>query len=417
MTVSHSPPSGNFKMPSTPRTSTPPRQLFKESSKKGKQNYVSPVVLSDTEDELDPIFQRRSGHSGSQLSMDKQRNVRRHSISHSVPHLRTMNKNYAEPAEPDISLNSATRNFLNLWNEKFGLRRSILLYLTLLVVIICFYINKDLNILNPISLDTAIFTKCDREHSADASYSCIEEHHLNSTLVLLKKISNELQTRTLSKICEQKTSISTLYCVKDIVKPSRYMLQQLMDVQNCEYLIDHNPHWGIQNVDENGIKLTMEEILHQRANHKNCFAMNKPRLPLKCLIYRKLETFYLAIGTVCILGIPGYVGYFVYTKRRKLVDNLIADIVREVHKKNNAVVVISRLKDKLIDPMDRKSLDWAWEEAINYLKYNDGRIQFEIKNINDVECKVMRWNDGQIAFNEQVNFEKITRKFHVLSIC
>lgn len=445
-----------------------PSQLAGKSSGKKSSIYVSPVIINDSEDDEIDLSLRRSGTgnsynlsgNSSRVSLsgvgggdssyydsslrngnaeneiddeddgnstsdytrrllqfrNDQRTVRRRPTSHLMPRSEPMNENdivyHAEPSlEPaQIPLNIAIRNFINRLDEYYGLRQTIVPYMLLLslvlffIVIVCFYITMRPDIQNTISLETTMFTKCDLEHESAASYSCIEENHLNSSLVLLKRIGHELQSRAMAKNCDQETSISMLYCVKDILKPGD-LLQQLKDVHNCEYLIDNNPHWGIQNVDVDGGILSLDQVLHKRADHENCFTIKKPKLPLKCVIYSKLQTFFLIIGFVGIVGVLGYLGNLFYKfvvqvkeKRRELVQKLITDIINSLLEKTmidkeNPVVVITHLRDKLIDPAKRKEHEWAWVDAIKYLEKNDSRIQFELKNINGEDFKVMRWID------------------------
>lgn len=270
------------------------------------------------------------------------------------------------------------------------------------------------DIQNSISPANAQHKICGFNQESDASYTCIEEQHLNSSLNLLKKIGKELQERALARNCRKITSISNLLCVKDILAKNQHseeILHILKDIFNCQYLVDQNKQWGLQNTDQEGNLITLEEVLDLRQHQKNCFAISQPTLPLKCHIFNKVQTIFVLFGCICLALLVFYVGNLFYKfvmhvkeKRKELVKRLITEIINALVDKSNSdqenpAIVISHMRDKLIEPTKRREYEAAWNEAIRFLELNDSRIQFEMRNINGEDFKMMRWMSGSLMYN------------------
>lgn len=148
----------------------------------------------------------------------------------------------------------------------------------------------------------------------------------------------------------------------------------MQDIHSAEYLLAMNPQWGMQNVDEDGQELTLRQLAEKRAT--NCFVVSKPKLPLSCIIYNKLETSFMIIGTIGICAIALYavrqlvkLVLIAREKRKELVNRLINEIITALLEKmmldkDNPILVLNHLREKLIDPQKRSEMEWAWVEAI-----------------------------------------------------
>lgn len=341
----------------------------------------------------------------------------------------TVNENdivyHAEPSlEPaHIPLNAAIRNFINRLDAAYGFKQTFvpmvlvtfLIVFFVLIIFVYVTISPDIeNILNP---STTLYVPCESNHEMDASYTCIEEQSLDSSLSLLKILVPELQKRARAHRCgDQSDRTSSVMCIKDFWHylsdnqlHSRYNSQHslgldlLKDMHNIEYLVDRNKQWGIQNVNENGELISLDDVVAMRPHQTECLAISKPKLPLTCTIYNKIQTFFIIIGTLAIISsIVFFVRRFyqfvqqVKQKRRDQVDHIIREICntlmeKTIYDKDNNSVIMNHLRDKIIDPSKRSEFAWAWQEAVSYLEKNDSRVHFGVETINGEDFKVMRW--------------------------
>ena len=334
---------------------------------------------------------------------------------------------HAEPAlEPaHVPLKIAVRNFINRLDAAYGFKQTfvpmvlVASLIVFFVLIIFAYVTISPNIENILNPSTSSYVLCDGQQDIDASYACIEEQNLESTLNLLKILARELQARAINHRCNEKsTSISSVMCVKEFWNylsdnqlHSRYNshhslgLDLIKDTHNIEYLIDRNKQWGIQNVNSNGEPISLDEVVKLRAHQTECFAILKPRLPLMCTIYNKIQTFFFIIGTLAIITLTVFIVrkfhqfvVLVKEKRRAVVDHIIREICstlmeKTIQDKDNNAIVVNHLRDKIIEPSKRSELSSAWHEAISYLEQNDSRIHFGIETINGEDFKVIRWID------------------------
>lgn len=336
-------------------------------------------------------------------------------VHHSEPSL--------EPAH--ISLTMAIKNFITRLDAAYGFKQTFvpMVLVTFLIVffllIIFVYVTISPNILNVLNPSTTLYVSCTSQHEADSSYTCIEEKSVAPTLSFLKILAPELQTRAVAQRCGDKSSgLSNIMCVKELwqylsdnQQQSHYREQNsdgtkmLKDVHNIEYLIDCNKQWGIQNVNDRGEPITLEEVVELRAHKANCFAILRPKLPITCTIYNKLQTFFFIIGALAIISVAVFIVrkfcqfiLQVKEKRRQQVDIIIREICstlteKSIQDKENPSVVLNHLRDKIIEPSKRSELAWAWKEAIGYLEQNDSRIHFGIETVNGENFKVIRWID------------------------
>lgn len=341
----------------------------------------------------------------------------------------TVNENdivfHAEPSlEPaHIPLNTAIRNFINRLDAAYGFKQTFvpmvlvtfLIVFFLLIIFAYVTISPDIeNILNP---STTSYVACHNNQEMDASYTCIEEQSLDSSLSLLKILVPELQRRARAHRCgDQSDGSSSVMCIKDFWHylsdnqlHSRYSSQHslgldlLKDMHNIEYLVDRNKQWGIQNVNENGEPISFDEVIAMRPHQTECLAISKPKLPLACTIYNKIQTFFIIIGSLAIISSIVFIVRKFYQfvqqvkqRRRDQVDHIIREICstlmeKTIYDKDNNAVIMNHLRDKIIDPSKRSEFAWAWQEAVNYLEKNDSRVHFGVETINGEDFKVMRW--------------------------
>lgn len=355
-------------------------------------------------------LRKRSAYAGQRSSdYDSENDI----VYHAEPSL--------EPAR--IPLNTAIKNFINRLDAAYGFKQTfvpmvLLLLLGIFFLLIIFAyvtISPDIeNILNP---STTLYVACDNQET-DASYTCIEEQSLEPALSLLKVLAPELQSRAVSSRCGDKSNaVPSIMCVKDFWHflnenqlHNRYSqhlhgLDMIKDVHNIEYLIDRNKQWGIQNVNADGEPISLDEVMGLRAHQTECFSITKPKLPITCTIYNKIQTFFVIIGTLAIISIIVFIVRKFYQfviqvkeKRRAQVDQIIREICttlmeKTMQDKENNGIVLNHLRDKIIEPIKRSELAWAWQEAVAYLEHNDSRIHFGVETVNGEDFKVIRWID------------------------
>lgn len=331
---------------------------------------------------------------------------------------------HAEPSSSletaHIPLNIAIKNFVNRLDAAYGFKQTFvpMVLVTFLIIffllIIFAYVTISPNIENILDSKTTAYVPCSYQMENDASYSCIDEQRLDSSLSLLKVLASELQARVVAQRCTRdgKNSVSNVICVKDFWQYlNEHQLQHsqgldlIKDMHNIEYLVDHNKQWGISNVNFQGEPISMNDVFNLRAHQAECFAILKPKLPISCTIYNKIQTFFVIIGTLSIISaMIFFVRKFyqfvlqVRERRRQQVDQIIREICttlmeKAMQDKENSAIVLNHLREKIIEPSKRSELAWAWQEAIGYLEQNDSRIHFGVDIINGEDTKVIRWVD------------------------
>ena len=433
--------------------------LEKSFSPSTSYSYISPVITSKsfnnkstnsrTTDHYNSDSSLKNGYNGSDNDYDddsftsgytkrllqfrgdamqklQQQNVKKRKTNTHQPVSENDIVYHADPSSDPVPmpLNTAIKNFINRLDEYYGFKQTLVPYFLLSVFVIFFlliifvYMTIRPDIENTLSPSTTSYIKCNYNNDNEDVYACIDESSLESSLTLLKYFVPELQSRAVLYKCDKSSSLSNILCANDLwtfinEHKSQRHNQELRtgghdiykDLHNVEYLVDRNKQWGIQNVDENGVQITLNEVVTRRAQKTNCLAILKPKLPLMCIIQTKLQTFFVIVGSLAIIATVFYVvrrfiHFVIQVKetRRNNINQLINEIISSLLEKTmcdkeNPVLVINHLRDKLVDPTKRNEMEWAWNEAIRYLEMNDSRIQFEIKNINGEDFKVIRWID------------------------
>lgn len=87
-------------------------------------------------------------------------------------------------------------------------------------------------------------------------------------------------------------------------------------------------------------------------------------------------------------------------RKRAQTDYIVREICRilsESSQRDRPFVVLSQLRDKIIAPSKQAELKSAWQEAINYIRQNDSRIQFGVDMVNGESVKGFRWIEDVAA--------------------
>ncbi|XP_075153412.1 LEM domain-containing inner nuclear membrane protein MAN1 [Haematobia irritans] len=236
---------------------------------------------------------------------------------------------------------------------------------------------------------------------------CINNEALAPSLALCKELIQLLQTNTEVHYCqdrEQSAEVTVSDFMKHLYK--KHMSEGktydghkiLKSFHAALYLIENNPQWKIQILNKpEGQELV--DIYKQDVR----FTLLKPYLPLKCILYNKLQRFLFIIGTLFIIALVLLVSYTAWSwwNRRKMmkikaVEGFCRDVIKELiqrssMKNDSGEVIINHLRDKLLPINKRKALLWAWNEAIQKLEASDSRIQFAMIMQNGEEFRTMKW--------------------------
>lgn len=320
-----------------------------------------------------------------------------------------------DPEPPQIPLRVAMGNLLSKLDEHYGFKQTFIpcallcLFIAFLVFVAFMYMTISTDIASTLnSIDTR-YDLCDG--TIKDTNKCIAQSELESALDLLKIVGSELKSRVEHSKCVD-SSVSYWMSANEVLKlakehsPNILIPQLTKYLHAMEYLIDRNPQWRINHCDQDGKEIDFIEVLRRRPTKSNYFAILKPKLPFTCMLYNKFHTFFVIIGVLGLVGIITYlVNYFlkfvlyVKQKRKNQVNVLISEIIQAVSQAANdpsdegGVVIVNHLRDRLITPDNRKKLEWAWVEALQFLEQNESRIQFEVGNRGGEDFKMMRWID------------------------
>ncbi|XP_058838717.1 inner nuclear membrane protein Man1 [Topomyia yanbarensis] len=324
------------------------------------------------------------------------------------------------PEPPQIPLRVALGNLITKLDEHYGFKQTFIpcallcLFIAFLVFVAFMYMTITTDIASTLnSIDTR-YELCETT-TTDGS-RCIPQSELEPALEMLKLVGTELKSRVERSKCVD-SSVSYLMNADEVLKlakehnPSTLIPQLTKHLHTMEYLIDQNPQWRINHCDQDGNELKFEEVLRRRQTKSNYFAILKPKLPFTCMLYNKFHTFFIIVGVLGMIGMSTYLGNCflkfvlqVKQKRKDQVNLLITEIIQAVSQASSSVggnepseegglVVVNHLRDRLITHDNRKNLEWAWIEALQFLERNESRIQFEVGNRGGEDFKMMRWID------------------------
>lgn len=246
--------------------------------------------------------------------------------------------------------------------------------------------------------------------------NCIEKDQLEPAFNLLKFLIPQLQQRIEINRCKDATAAFAM-SAKEVVQ---FLLdaheQSAIDIiralHNAEYLISMNSQWRVGHfIDGSGQAaaiISMTNLVRLRPSQSNYFAIVKPRLPVSCFLYNKLQAVFAIIGWIVILALIAFIIIFAIRfirghlqTRRERVTNMVEEIKNVLMEKaydpdtactDAASVVINHLRDKLIPPAERSKMESVWNAAIKAVE-SDSRVQFSVATRNGEDYRVMRWID------------------------
>ncbi|XP_065082075.1 inner nuclear membrane protein Man1 [Ochlerotatus camptorhynchus] len=320
-----------------------------------------------------------------------------------------------DPEPPQIPLRVAMGNLISKLDEHYGFKQTFIpcallcLFIAFLVFVAFMYMRISPDIASTLSSIDTSYDLCDST-TTDMN-KCVAQSELEPAFELLKLLGTELKSRVEYSKCVD-ASVPYWMSADEVLKlakersPNVLIPQLTKYLHTIEYLIDRNPLWRINHCDQDGKEIDFMEVLRRRSTRTNYFAILKPKLPFTCMLYNKFHTFFVIIGVIGLVGIITYlVNYFfkfvlyVKQKRKNQVNVLISEIIQAVSQaasepsEEGGVVVVNHLRDRLITPDNRKRLEWAWVEALQFLEQNESRIQFEVGNRAGEDFKMMRWID------------------------
>lgn len=246
--------------------------------------------------------------------------------------------------------------------------------------------------------------------------NCIERDQLEPAFNLLKLLIPQLQQRIEFNRCNDPTAAFAM-SAKEVVQFLFETHQQsaidiIRSLHNAEYLISTNPQWRVGHfIDASGqpsASISMTNLVRLRPSQSNYLAIVKPRLPVSCFLYNKLQAVFAIIGWIVVIALVAFVVLFAIRfirghlqTRRERVTNMVEEIKNVLMEKaydpdtactDAASVVINHLRDKLIPPTERSKMESVWNAAIKAIE-SDSRVQFSVAIRNGEDYRVMRWID------------------------
>lgn len=307
----------------------------------------------------------------------------------------------------------------NLWtrlNIKGKFKQSSVPYLLIsclglfFLVLAILYMTKPPDMPSTMLEKSTTFTLCNQlSYTAKPSIDCINDDVLESSLALNKELIQLLQTNTEMHYCKDRSispEVSGTEFMKYLYKKRTTDAHKLLKSFHAAlYLVEHNPQWKIQILNRpDGQQLP--DIYKQDIR----FGLLKPYLPLRCILFNKLQRFFLIIGTVFLMAILAgaiFVIWRFWQQRRQLrlktVDHFTKEIIKELMHRvslkddSQGELIINHLRDKLIPLNKRKSLMSCWNEALQKLEASDSRIQFGAILQSGEEFRTMKWVESVLS--------------------
>uniref|UniRef100_A0A1I8PUE4 LEM domain-containing protein n=1 Tax=Stomoxys calcitrans TaxID=35570 RepID=A0A1I8PUE4_STOCA len=337
------------------------------------------------------------------------------SDSDSSPTRYSMNRrNYNKKTVPEIIWSKI--NLKEKWKQSsvpYLLMTCLGLFFVLLAIL---YMTKPPDMPSTMLEKSTSFTLCEQEQNwpetttgmARPYIDCITNEAIAPSLALCKELIQLLQVNTEVHYCQdrqQSPEVAVTDFIKHLYKKRIADGHKLLKSFHAAlYLIEHNPQWKIQVLN----KPEGPELL-DIYKHDVRFVLLKPYLPLKCVLYNKLQRFLFIIGTIFIIALILIVVFAIWrwVSQRKLnqqraVENFCKEIIRELTqrssmKNDTGELIINHLRDKLLPINKRKALLWAWNEAIHKLESSDSRIQFGSILQNGEEFRTMKWCESVMS--------------------
>ncbi|XP_058121937.1 inner nuclear membrane protein Man1 [Anopheles ziemanni] len=331
------------------------------------------------------------------------------------------------PDPPSIPYRVRIGNMIKRLDDAYGFKQTFIpcallcLLMAFLLFVAFMYMTISTDLASTLSSIDTRYDLCEKEGGI-AGTTCVQSGDVEPALELLKLIGNELKARVEQHHCRDAATVSGLMSAGEALKyakensPSVLIPQLTRHLHAMEYLIDRNPQWRIDHCGSEGEPIAFAEVLDRRATRSNHFTILRPKLPFTCMMYNKFQKFFIVVGALAIAGIVALAANYLFRfvlqvkqKRREQVHGLISEIIHAVSqaaanasdaaaasggKEQDARVVISHLRDRLLGPANRRKLGWAWDEALQFLEHNESRILFEVGSIGGEDFKMMRWIDS-----------------------
>lgn len=368
---------------------------------------LRPRFLSDSS-----ILHEQNDHSNSRIKSNRTSSSRSSSNNTSVS---------TSSSIGSVPFRIAFSNFITKLDERYGFKQTLVPGVLLSILVVFFalvafvYLTISPDIANTVTVANTDFNLCAKSAGTQSPQyrTCIAQEGLEPTLDLIKCAATELQRRIEAHKCVDPKFPFTM-SANELIKhaidknPQLHVAGTMAMVHNMEYLVHMNPQWRISQCDAVGNRLPYGDANAARNTYDNYFAIFNPRLPFTCLLYNKLQTFFLIVGGLGLSSIilyACYVGvrYVLAMKRehREMVHGFVSDIINALMEKSinfpgqpdATLLVVNHLRDQLISPVQRQQKDAAWREAIEFLEQNESRVQFEFGTRNGEDCRMMRWID------------------------
>lgn len=331
-------------------------------------------------------------------------------------------------------------DFFNRQYERYSVKQSFVpcvllsaLFVFFTSVIIAYLtMNPDLSL--ALDAKAATFKLCpdtetmqvNGEPHFKSTVNCIEKDELSAAFNVLKLLIPQLQQRIEHSRCHDGTApfaMSALEAVKFLIEQQEQTPIDLRRaLHNAEYLISVNPQWRVGHfVDGSGqpaSSISMAGVVKHRSAQSNYYAIVKPRLPISCFLYNKLQAVFAIIGWLVIIAVVAGVILFGIRfirghlqSRRERVTNMVEEIKNVLMEKaydpdtactDAASVVINHLRDKLIPPTERSKMESVWNAAIKAIE-SDSRVQFSVATRNGEDFRVMRWIDTMSPMSQSTH--------------
>lgn len=276
------------------------------------------------------------------------------------------------------------------------------------------------------------------EFQYQPTVNCIVREQMDSAFSLLKLLIPELQKRIVHNRCVD-SSAAFAMSATDVMQ---YVFensgeQQFHDIKNAlhnaEYLIALNPQWRVGHfIDGSGqpsSTISLANLVRVRSTQSNYFAIVNPHLPVSCFLYNKLQAVFVIIGWMAIVGLVLFAVLYCaryirdhLQSRRQRVNNMYEDIKNILMEKafdpdtaqtDASFVVVSHMRDKLIPPNERSSLESVWNAAIKAIE-SDSRVQVACAIRNGEEYRLLRWVDTIDDQNAPALTGKSSKEFYFL---
>lgn len=347
---------------------------------------------------------------------------------------------------PPVTSTSILTNLINKLDEQYGVRQSFVPCALLSTLVIFFvlvtvmYLTMSPDLSQALDAKAATFKLCQPTSSSQfeepndnfnrKTINCIEEVDLDAAFSLLKRLIPELHERIVHNRCKDSTAafaMSAREIIHFVVEDRPHSVYNAMHaLHNAEYLISMNPQWQVAHFADKyaTAELLINDVVILREAQTNYLGSVNPRLPLPCMLYKKMQAFFIIIGCLGITLAILYLIVFAYKKvmthirsRRDRLNNLIEDITNVLMQKaydpdtaatEAASVVINHLRDKLIPAAERNRMESTWNEAIRFFEQNESRVQFSVATRNGEDYRVMRWVDTSMPTSRQISSASAT---------